>query len=173
MPPCAATLCALRGLSWKQNALTLYPSSPSEAAAEAPANPVPTTMTSSLRLFAGLTSLSSNLCLSHFCANGPEGILESRVIAIANHSDTQVDTKLYAAQAETDPTLRKQKFAEAADYMQTTGMAIPTIHGYTISFVNNKSKLTGVTSYVNPDGKGIVSSVDIKGIAWAGVWQNK
>lgn len=106
-------------------------------------------------------------------AKTPFGAGYNRVIAIANHSDTQVDTKLYAAQAETDPTLRKQKFAEAADYMQTTGMAIPTIHGYTITFVNNKSKLTGVNSYVNPGGKGIVSSVDIKGLAWAGVWQNK
>ena len=96
-----------------------------------------------------------------------------KVIAIGNHSDTKVDDLLYAAQGEPDAKLRKQKFATATDYIMSSGMAIPTIHGYTISFVNNKSKLTGVNSYVNPSGKGIVSSVDIKGIAWAGVWQNK
>src|SRR5204863_5180575 len=32
---------------------------------------------SNFRLLAGLTSLRSNLCLSHFCASGPEGVLES------------------------------------------------------------------------------------------------
>src|ERR687890_1045060 len=55
MPPCAATLCARRGLSWNQKFLTLYPASPSVAAAEPPARPVPTTMTVSLRRLAGLT----------------------------------------------------------------------------------------------------------------------
>src|SRR6185312_10489677 len=39
-------------------------------------------MTSNLRLFAGLTSFMSNLCLSHFCAMGPEGIFESRAILL-------------------------------------------------------------------------------------------
>src|SRR5919205_1037035 len=56
MPPCAATLCARRGLSWYQNDLTWYPASPRVAAAEPPARPVPTTMTVSLRRLAGLTS---------------------------------------------------------------------------------------------------------------------
>src|SRR3954468_15612913 len=55
MPPCAATLCARRGLSWYQKDLTLYPASPRVAAAEPPASPVPTTMTVSLRRLAGLT----------------------------------------------------------------------------------------------------------------------
>src|SRR5579872_6738462 len=40
-------------------------------------------MTSNFRLFAGLTSFMSNLCMSHFCASGPEGILESRAILLA------------------------------------------------------------------------------------------
>src|SRR5512141_769348 len=71
-------LWARRGLSWTQKHFTLYPSSASVAAADAPANPLPTTMMSNLRLLAGLTSLRSNLCLSHFCASGPEGILPSR-----------------------------------------------------------------------------------------------
>src|SRR5512140_1124149 len=55
--------------------LTLYPSSPSDAAAEAPARPAPTTMMSNLRLLLGLTSLYSNLALLHFPGSGPEGIL--------------------------------------------------------------------------------------------------
>src|SRR5512147_1846751 len=77
MPPCAAMLCARRGLSWKQKALTLYPSSPSVAAAEPPASPVPTMMTLNLRLFAGLTSFISKRYLSQRCSIGPDGILAS------------------------------------------------------------------------------------------------
>src|SRR5215217_4279945 len=60
MPPCAATLCARRGLSWYQNDLTLYPASPSVAAAEPPARPVPTTMIVILRRLAGLTRRPRN-----------------------------------------------------------------------------------------------------------------
>jgi|GEM_PF-192541 len=48
--------CALRGESCMQKFSTLKPISPSEAAALAPARPVPTTITSSLSLFLGLTS---------------------------------------------------------------------------------------------------------------------
>ena len=40
------------------------------AAAEAPARPEPTTMTSYLRLFAGLTSFMSNLARSHISSMG-------------------------------------------------------------------------------------------------------
>jgi len=64
-------LCARRGESLMQNTLTLYPSSPSEAAAEAPPRPVPMTMMSSFLLLAGLTTLIAALCLLHFSANGP------------------------------------------------------------------------------------------------------
>src|SRR5262245_66208868 len=76
MPPCAAMECARRGLSWKQKALTLYPSSPNVAAAAAPANPVPTTMISNLRLLAGLTSFISCRYFVHFVATGPDGVFE-------------------------------------------------------------------------------------------------
>ena len=44
MPPCAAILWALLGVSWIQKDLTLYPNSANVAAAEPPANPVPTTI---------------------------------------------------------------------------------------------------------------------------------
>ena len=47
-----------------------------EAAAEAPAKPVPMTMMSSLRLLAGLTSFCSALYFVHFSAKGPVGIFE-------------------------------------------------------------------------------------------------
>jgi len=40
----------------------LYPSSAKEAAAEDPAKPVPTTITSYFLLFAGLTKLIEDLC---------------------------------------------------------------------------------------------------------------
>src|SRR5258708_20556962 len=77
MPPCAAIECAGGGESWKVMTFTRYPSSPSVAAADAPARPVPTTMISNRRLFAGFTSLMSNRWLSHFCSIGPSGIFES------------------------------------------------------------------------------------------------
>jgi len=54
---------------------TLYPSSLIVAAAEAPARPVPTTMMSYFRLFAGFTSFMSKRCLSHLPAIGPDGML--------------------------------------------------------------------------------------------------
>ena len=47
------------------------------ALADAPASPVPTTITECLRLFDGLTSLTLNLWFVHFSAIGPAGILES------------------------------------------------------------------------------------------------
>src|SRR5512136_1860645 len=52
------------------------------AAALAPAKPVPTTMTSNLRLLAGLTSFISNRCRSHFWASGPPGILASSFMSV-------------------------------------------------------------------------------------------
>ena len=106
-------------------------------------------------------------------AQTPLGRAYNKVIAIANHSDTQVDTLLYAAQAETNATLRKQKFQAATAYMQSTGMAIPTIHGATYTFVNNKSKLRGIGTFKNPDGKTFAPTKDIKGFEWTGIWQQR
>src|SRR6478672_6830853 len=48
-----------------------------EAAAEAPARPVPTTMTSNLRLLPGFTSFMSNLCWSQLFSIGPVGAPET------------------------------------------------------------------------------------------------
>ena len=50
--------------------------SPREAAAEAPARPVPTTITSNERLLAGLTNLQVALYVFHLESIGPAGILE-------------------------------------------------------------------------------------------------
>src|SRR6185312_7730892 len=77
MPPCAAIECARRGLSWKTKFFTAYPSSASVAAAEEPARPAPTTMTSYLRLFAGLTRRMPALWLRHLSASGPGGVLDA------------------------------------------------------------------------------------------------
>src|SRR5437016_10422651 len=73
MPPCAAIECARRGESWKQKHETAYPSSASDAAADAPASPEPTTMTWCLTLFAGLTSRISARWRSHLSASAPAG----------------------------------------------------------------------------------------------------
>ena len=63
----------------KQPALCLPAS---DAAAEAPASPVPTTMMSNRRLLAGLTSFKAKRWLSHFCSIGPEGMLAWSSIAV-------------------------------------------------------------------------------------------
>ena len=64
-----------------QKVFTLYPSSDIVAEAEAPANPVPTTITVCLRLLAGFTSFMSNLCFDHLSSSVPPGIFESSFIA--------------------------------------------------------------------------------------------
>src|SRR5690606_19534229 len=91
MPPCAAMLCARRGLSWKQKLRTLYPSSASVAAAAPPASPVPTTMMSYFRLLAGFTSLSSKRCFVHFSSIGPLGIFAFSSIALPYQAGQNCD----------------------------------------------------------------------------------
>src|SRR5271169_4094094 len=104
MPPCAAMEWARRGESWKQKDLTLYPNSPSVAAAEAPASPVPTIMTLYFRLLAGFTSFISNLARSHFCSMGPAGmrassfIVKSSSLHDTHHHGNGHRTKSYSNQ---------------------------------------------------------------------------
>ena len=76
-------LCARRGESWKQKHETWYPSSLNVAAAEAPANPDPTTRMWCFRLLAGLTSFISCRYFDHLKATGPEGVFASSVMLIA------------------------------------------------------------------------------------------
>ena len=106
-------------------------------------------------------------------AKTPLGAGYNKVVALGNHSDTQVDTLLYAAQAETNATLRKQKFQAATAHIQATGMAIPTLHTATYTFINKKSKLKGIGLLKNPDGKTFAPTRDIKGLEWTGVWQER
>src|SRR5262249_59484482 len=79
MPPWAATECARRGESWKQNWMTWYPCSASVAPADPPASPVPTTMIRWRRRFAGLTSEAPSRRASHRSAIGPAGAAASAI----------------------------------------------------------------------------------------------
>ena len=63
----------------KQNAFTLYPNSAKVAAAEPPAKPVPTTITSILRLFAGFTKIDMIFIIVHLSLIGPLGTFESKL----------------------------------------------------------------------------------------------
>jgi hypothetical protein len=45
------------------------------------------------RLFAGLISLESILCLDHFCSIGPDGILLSRDMAVKGWMDQRPNLK--------------------------------------------------------------------------------
>ena len=104
-------------------------------------------------------------------ANTALGKGYNTVIAIGNHSDTTVDNLIYAAQAQTDPALKKKAWAEATAYIQSQGVAIPTVHTGAYTFLNNKSKLGGVGKFKNPDGKTYAPTADIKGFEWTGVWK--
>ena len=73
-------LNARRQMTAQAERAGVAPGEASDAAAADPARPLPTTMTVNLRLFFGLISLESCLCLDHLSARGPEGILESRAM---------------------------------------------------------------------------------------------
>jgi peptide/nickel transport system substrate-binding protein len=92
------------------------------------------------------------------------------VIALGNHSDTKVDDLIYAAQAELDPALAKTKWQAATEYIQATGMAIPSVHGGFQVFVNNKSKLGGIGTLRMPSGDRS-DIVETKGFEWTGIWK--
>ena len=92
------------------------------------------------------------------------------VIALGNHSDTKVDDLIYAAQAELDPKLAKAKWQAATEYIQATGMAIPSVHGGFQVFVNNKSKLGGIGTLRMPSGDRS-DIVETKGFEWTGIWK--
>ncbi|MEY3656123.1 MAG: hypothetical protein RL114_481 [Actinomycetota bacterium] len=92
------------------------------------------------------------------------------VIALGNHSDTNVDNLIYAAQAETNPKLAKKKWQAATQYIQEQGMAIPSVHGGFQVFVNNKSKLRGIGTLKMPGGQ-TADVVETKGFEWTGIWK--
>src|SRR5215472_16827602 len=84
----------------------LYPSSPSVAAAEPPANPVPTIITLYLRLLAGFTSFISNLAFSHFCSIGPGGTRASSFMtsSVISLHDAHQNRQRYDTESHADPS---------------------------------------------------------------------
>ena len=92
------------------------------------------------------------------------------VIALGNHSDTGVDDRVYAAQAETDPAARATKWKAATAYIQSQAIAIPTIHSSMYTFVNKKAKLGGIGAFKAPDGS-LAGMKGTKGFEWTGVWK--
>ena len=103
-------------------------------------------------------------------ANTSYGRVYNTVIALGNHSDTNVDTLIYAAQADTNPKTAKAKWQAATKYIQEQGLAIPSIHGGFKVFVNNKSKLRGIGTLKMPGGQ-MADVVETKGFEWTGIWK--
>lgn len=101
----------------------------------------------------------------------PYGKGYNTVIALGNHSDTNVDNLIYAAQAETNPTVAKQKFQAASAYLMSQGYTIPSVHVGMFVFTNNKSKLMGVGKLVNPDGKTYPGVAETKGLDYTGIYK--
>ena len=104
-------------------------------------------------------------------ANTAVGKGYNTVIALGNHSDTKVDDLIYAAKAQTTAAGIKKAWAEATAYIQSQAVAIPTVHTGAYTFVNKKSKLHGMDTLKNPDGKTYAPTSDLKGFEWTGVWQ--
>jgi peptide/nickel transport system substrate-binding protein len=98
------------------------------------------------------------------------GRVYNTVIALGNHSDTNVDTLIYAAQADTNPKTAKAKWQAATKYIQEQGYAIPSVHGGFKVFVNNKSKLRGIGTLKMPGGQ-LADVVETKGFEWTGIWK--
>lgn len=103
-------------------------------------------------------------------ANTSYGRVYNTVIALGNHSDTNVDTLIYAAQADTNPKTAKAKWQAATKYIQEQGYAIPAVHGGFKVFVNNKSKLRGIGTLKMPGGQ-MADVVETKGFEWTGIWK--
>ena len=104
-------------------------------------------------------------------ANTPYGKGYNTVIALGNHSDTNVDNLIYAAQAEPNAAEAKKKYAAASAYMMSQGYTIPTIHVGMFVFTNNKSKLMGVGKLLNPDGKTYPGVAETKGLDYTGIYK--
>lgn len=103
-------------------------------------------------------------------ANTPYGKGYNKVIALGNHSDTMVDTLIYAAQAATTKADAKVKWTAATKYLQENGYTIPSVHGSFNVFVNNKSKLGGVGKLRMPGGQ-VAAVAETKGLDYTGVWK--
>lgn len=100
----------------------------------------------------------------------PLGKGYNTVTALGNHSDTNVDNLIYAAQAELDPAAAKVKWQAATKYIQEQGIAIPSVHGGFQVFVNNKAKLGGIGTLRMPSGDR-ADVVETKGFEWTGIWK--
>jgi ABC-type transport system substrate-binding protein len=92
------------------------------------------------------------------------------VTALGNHSDTQVDNLIYAAQADTNPRTAKKKWQAATAYLQNQGIVLPAVHGGFQVFVNNNSKLQGIGKLKMPSGD-FGDVVETKGFEWTGIWK--
>src|SRR4051794_20096859 len=99
-------LCARRGESCRQNETTLYPSSASDALADAPASPVPTTRIVNFRLFAGLMSFISKRWRSHLVSIGPSGTFASSLLAVAS---TVIPPRLPSLRASFQTPARRRR----------------------------------------------------------------
>ena len=103
-------------------------------------------------------------------AKTPLGIGYNTITALGNHSDTNVDNLIYAAQAEVDPAAAKAKWQAATQYIQEQGIAIPAVNGGNYVFVNNKSKLSGIGTLRMPSGDRS-ETVETKGLEFTGIWK--
>lgn len=98
------------------------------------------------------------------------GKIYGTIITLGNHSDTKLDGLVYAAKAASGAAA-KTAWNEAVAYIQSTATAIPTVHTGVYTFVNKKSKLGGIGTLKNPDGKTLTPTQDIKGLEWTGIWK--
>ena len=104
-------------------------------------------------------------------ANTPYGKGYNTVIALGGHGDVTVDNLIYAAQAETNATVAKTKWAAASAYIMSQGYAIPSVSSGNFVFTNVKSKIMGAGKLLNPDGKTYMNVAETKGLDYTGIYK--
>ncbi len=94
-----------------------------------------------------------------------------KVIALGNHSDTNLDALVYAAMGETNKKKQDAAWKKVTEYLQKEAIAIPSVHSGAWTFVNRKSNLKGFGLLRNPDGKTFAPTADLKGQEWTAIWK--
>jgi hypothetical protein len=90
---------------------------------------------------------------------------------LGGHGDVTVDNLIYAAQAETNATVAKTKWAAASAYIMSQGYAIPSVSSGNFVFTNVKSKIMGAGKLLNPDGKTYMNVAETKGLDYTGIYK--
>ncbi|MEY4633300.1 MAG: hypothetical protein RLZ18_672, partial [Actinomycetota bacterium] len=96
----------------------------------------------------------------------------SKVIALSNNADPEIDRLILAAQAAPTKAAAKTAWAAMTAYLQAKAYLIPSVHTTFYSFVNKKSNLKGIGKLpIGLSKKKFSATVTNKGLEWAGIYK--